>query len=135
MVSSHSDMRANPTRNIRLRQGSSVAILGVVFLQLWLCSGFTSSSSSRRRSSTTIPSARSAENRKTVLEQDADVATQLSDEEQKEQATRMIGRVQRYLTLGQTESGVIQQLGPTTVADLERELAEDFEFVAPLIGP
>ena len=106
-------MRANPTRNIRLRQGSSVAVLGVVFLQLWLCSGFTSSSSST--TTTTIPSARSAENRKTVLEQDADAdaATQLSDEEKQEQATRMIGRAQRYLTLGQTDSGVIQQLGPT----------------------
>ena len=83
-------MRANSTHNIRLRQGSSVAILGVVFLQLWLCSGFTRSSSRHRSSSTTISSARSAENRKTVLEQDADAATPLSDEEKQEQATRMI---------------------------------------------
>jgi len=30
---------------------------------------------------------------------------------------------------------VKQQLGPTNPADLEKELAEDFEFVAPLVGP
>ena len=43
----------------------------------------------------------------------------------------------RYLTLGQTESGVIQQLSVRHDGGrfLERELADDFEFVAPLIGP
>ena len=38
----------------------------------------------------------------------------------------------RYFSLG---NKVKQQLGPTTAEDLERELADDFEFVAPLVGP
>lgn len=38
----------------------------------------------------------------------------------------------RYFSLG---NKVVQQLGPTVAEDLEAELAEDFEFVAPLIGP
>ena len=39
---------------------------------------------------------------------------------------------QRYFSLG---NKVVQQLGPTNRADLEAELADDFEFVAPLVGP
>mgnify|MGYP002632188050 CR=1 FL=1 len=42
------------------------------------------------------------------------------------------GRARRYLSLG---NAVKQQLGPTSAEDLERELADDFEFVAPLVGP
>jgi hypothetical protein len=41
-------------------------------------------------------------------------------------------RARRYFSLG---NKVKQQLGPTTSADLENELADDFEFVAPLVGP
>merc|ERR1740127_332490 len=41
-------------------------------------------------------------------------------------------RARRYFSLG---NSVKQQLGPTNADDLERELADDFEFVAPLIGP
>lgn len=38
----------------------------------------------------------------------------------------------RYFSLG---NRVTQQLGPTDADDLKRELADDFEFVAPLVGP
>ena len=41
-------------------------------------------------------------------------------------------RARRYFSLG---NKVKQQLGPTSADDLERELADDFEFVAPLVGP
>ena len=34
-----------------------------------------------------------------------------------------------------TGNKVIQQLGPTRKEDLEAALADDFEFVAPLVGP
>ena len=37
-----------------------------------------------------------------------------------------------YFSLGNV---VKQQLGPTKEADLRRELSDDFEFVAPLVGP
>ena len=41
-------------------------------------------------------------------------------------------QARRYFSLG---NKVKQQLGPTTAEDLQRELADDFEFVAPLVGP
>ena len=41
-------------------------------------------------------------------------------------------KARRYFSLGNV---VKQQLGPTSAADLENELAPDFEFVAPLVGP
>ena len=41
-------------------------------------------------------------------------------------------RAIRYFSLG---NRVRQQLGPTNPDDLRRELADDFEFVAPLVGP
>lgn len=41
-------------------------------------------------------------------------------------------QARRYLSLG---NNVIQQLGPTDAAALEAELSDDFEFVAPLVGP
>lgn len=41
-------------------------------------------------------------------------------------------KARRYFSLG---NKVKQQLGPTNAEDLERELAPDFEFVAPLVGP
>lgn len=41
-------------------------------------------------------------------------------------------KARRYFSLG---NRVRQQLGPTEAADLERELADNFEFVAPLVGP
>ena len=41
-------------------------------------------------------------------------------------------KARRYFGLG---NQVKQQLGPTNAADLEQELADDFEFVAPLVGP
>jgi len=44
----------------------------------------------------------------------------------------MIERAKRYFSLG---NKVKQQLGPTNADDLKRELADDFEFVAPLVGP
>lgn len=44
----------------------------------------------------------------------------------------MIDRAKRYFSLG---NKVKQQLGPTNAEDLRRELANDFEFVAPLVGP
>eukprot|EP00929_Paragymnodinium_shiwhaense_P090263 TRINITY_DN50417_c0_g1_i1.p1 TRINITY_DN50417_c0_g1~~TRINITY_DN50417_c0_g1_i1.p1 ORF type:complete len:476 (+),score=85.81 TRINITY_DN50417_c0_g1_i1:83-1510(+) len=44
----------------------------------------------------------------------------------------LIPAAKRYFGLG---NKVKQQLGPTEKGDLERELAEDFEFVAPLVGP
>jgi len=44
----------------------------------------------------------------------------------------MIGRAKRYFSLG---NNVKQQLGPTDAKDLQRELADDFEFVAPYVGP
>lgn len=43
-----------------------------------------------------------------------------------------IDSARRYFGLG---NKVVQQLGPTDAEDLRRELAEDFEFVAPLVGP
>jgi len=43
-----------------------------------------------------------------------------------------IAAASRYLSLG---NEVVQQLGPTRREDLQKELAEDFEFVAPLVGP
>mmetsp|Transcript_47217 Transcript_47217/g.95145 ORF Transcript_47217/g.95145 Transcript_47217/m.95145 type:complete len:432 (+) Transcript_47217:120-1415(+) len=44
----------------------------------------------------------------------------------------MEAKARRYFSLG---NRVKQQLGPTNAADLEAELADDFEFVAPLVGP
>lgn len=41
-------------------------------------------------------------------------------------------QARRYFSLGNC---VRQQLGPTSAEDLQRELADDFEFVAPLVGP
>lgn len=41
-------------------------------------------------------------------------------------------RARRYFSLG---NKVVQQLGPTSADDLRNELADDFEFVAPLVGP
>ena len=41
-------------------------------------------------------------------------------------------RARRYFGLG---NKVKQQLGPTSAEDLQRELADSFEFVAPLVGP
>ena len=41
-------------------------------------------------------------------------------------------KARRYISLG---NRVKQQLGPTNAEDLRAELADDFEFVAPLIGP
>lgn len=45
---------------------------------------------------------------------------------------KMIAQAKRYLALG---NQVKEQLGPTNTADLQAELAEDFEFVAPIVGP
>ena len=45
---------------------------------------------------------------------------------------QMIEKAERYFSLG---NKVKQQLGPTNPKDLEAELAQDFEFVAPLVGP
>ena len=56
----------------------------------------------------------------------------LEEEEEAPAALDAIGRAKRYLALG---NNVPQQLGPTRAADLERELHDDFEFVAPLVGP
>lgn len=44
----------------------------------------------------------------------------------------LIDAAKRYIGLG---SKVVQQLGPTSAEDLNRELASDFEFVAPYVGP
>ena len=44
----------------------------------------------------------------------------------------LIASAQRYFSLG---NEVKQQLGPTNPEDLNKELADDFEFVAPLVGP
>lgn len=43
-----------------------------------------------------------------------------------------IKRAKRYFSLG---NKVKQQLGPTNPDDLQAELADDFKFVAPLVGP
>ena len=47
-------------------------------------------------------------------------------------AVDLEARARRYFSLG---NKVKQQLGPTSATDLQEELADDFEFVAPLIGP
>lgn len=44
----------------------------------------------------------------------------------------VIGMAKRYFSLG---NQVKQQLGPTNSDDLRRELSDEFEFVAPLVGP
>ena len=41
-------------------------------------------------------------------------------------------KARAYFALG---NNVKQQLGPTRKEDLEAALADDFEFVAPLVGP
>mmetsp|Transcript_37869 Transcript_37869/g.122453 ORF Transcript_37869/g.122453 Transcript_37869/m.122453 type:complete len:406 (-) Transcript_37869:237-1454(-) len=43
-----------------------------------------------------------------------------------------IAKARAYFALG---NRVPQQLGPTNAADLREALSEDFEFVAPLVGP
>eukprot|EP00747_Dinoflagellata_sp_TGD_P180165 gnl/TRDRNA2_/TRDRNA2_32174_c0_seq1.p1 gnl/TRDRNA2_/TRDRNA2_32174_c0~~gnl/TRDRNA2_/TRDRNA2_32174_c0_seq1.p1 ORF type:complete len:485 (+),score=72.23 gnl/TRDRNA2_/TRDRNA2_32174_c0_seq1:72-1526(+) len=44
----------------------------------------------------------------------------------------LINSAKRYFSLG---NKVKQQLGPTSPETLEAELADDFEFVAPIVGP
>jgi len=46
---------------------------------------------------------------------------------------RAIEAAHRYFSLG--KSGAVQQPGPTKKEDLERELADDFEMMLPIIGP
>mmetsp|Transcript_69975 Transcript_69975/g.126071 ORF Transcript_69975/g.126071 Transcript_69975/m.126071 type:complete len:482 (-) Transcript_69975:141-1586(-) len=45
---------------------------------------------------------------------------------------RSIESAKRYFGLG---NKVVEQLGPARAEDLERELADNFEFVAPYVGP
>ena len=56
----------------------------------------------------------------------------LEEEEEERLLPRSTRSGAAYLALG---NNVPQQLGPTRAADLERELHDDFEFVAPLVGP